>query len=264
MPASAASRGRPHPPQGLPLPIQPELVARLLGLARSGGAEFAEVFAERTLHTSFALDERRLKRSSVTIQQGVGVRAIRGAQTGYAYADGFAPDRPARAAARAAASIARDGAAGRGSARVPGQRPGRAVHASCIRRRWRSTRPPRWRCFAARMTPRDRYDPRIHEVEVGLAGLRPSVRGREQRRAVGRGAAVPLAPRRLDARARGRPAPAGLRRRRRLRRRRLLRDRAHARGGRARGGRQRDHAARRRASPRPARTRSWSRPAGAA
>ena len=104
--ASAAGEPSPDAPR-----LPRELAARLLALARAGGAEFAEVYAERTLHTSFALDERRLKRSSISVQQGVGVRAIRGAETGYAYADGFDPA-DLEAAARAAASIARGGESG--------------------------------------------------------------------------------------------------------------------------------------------------------
>ena len=87
-----------------------ELALELLALARAHGAEFADLYAEYTLQTVFALDEQRLKRSSVGVLQGVGVRAIRGAQTGYAYADGFAPA-DLREAARVAARIARDGAA---------------------------------------------------------------------------------------------------------------------------------------------------------
>ncbi len=89
-----------------------ELAAELLELARSRGAEFAEVYAEYTVHTSFALEEDRLKTTAYSVLQGVGVRAIAGEQTGYAYADGFAPD-DLREAARAAASIA-TGASGNG------------------------------------------------------------------------------------------------------------------------------------------------------
>ncbi|MBI5711717.1 MAG: TldD/PmbA family protein [Candidatus Eisenbacteria bacterium] len=86
-----------------------ELVAELLALARARGAEFAEVFGEHTVHTAFSLEEGRLKTSQYSVTQGVGVRAIRGEQTGYAYADGFAaPD--LREAARVAGRIARDGA----------------------------------------------------------------------------------------------------------------------------------------------------------
>ena len=95
-----------------------ELAAELLILARQGGAEFADLYAESTVHTAFALEENRLKTSSYSVQQGVGVRAIRGAQTGYAYADGFAAD-DLREAARVAARIARAGGAAGGNGAPP-------------------------------------------------------------------------------------------------------------------------------------------------
>lgn len=85
-----------------------DLVAELLALARSRGAEFAEVYGEATVHTAFTFEENRLKTSQFSVGQGVGVRAIVGEQTGYAYADGFDPA-DLREAARVAARIARDG-----------------------------------------------------------------------------------------------------------------------------------------------------------
>jgi TldD protein len=85
-----------------------ELVEELLHLARAQGAEFAEVFGEYTVHTGFQLEENRLRTSSYQVSQGVGVRAISGEQTGYAYADGFSPA-DLREAARVAARIARNG-----------------------------------------------------------------------------------------------------------------------------------------------------------
>ncbi|HEY6195765.1 MAG TPA: DNA gyrase modulator, partial [Candidatus Eisenbacteria bacterium] len=81
----------------LPMPalstlLPRELVAELLGLARASGATFSDLFAEHAIVTSFSLDEDRLKSAAYAVLQGVGVRAVRGEQTGYAYADGFAPD----------------------------------------------------------------------------------------------------------------------------------------------------------------------------
>ena len=87
-----------------------ELAAELLALGQSGGAEFAEIYAEHTVQSAFTLEEERLKTSQCAVHQGVGVRAVRGEQTGYAYADGFSPD-DLREAARVAARIARDRAA---------------------------------------------------------------------------------------------------------------------------------------------------------
>src|SRR6185369_9403340 len=68
--------------------------------------------------TAFSLDERRVKTASYTVLQGVGVRAIRGEQTGYAYADGFAPD-ALREAARVAAAVSRDAPAGARAGEAP-------------------------------------------------------------------------------------------------------------------------------------------------
>jgi TldD protein len=84
-----------------------ELAAELLALARSGGAEFADLYAEHAVLTGFSLDEERLKTASYSVLQGVGVRAVRGEQTGYAYADGFSPE-ALREAARVASRIARE------------------------------------------------------------------------------------------------------------------------------------------------------------
>jgi TldD protein len=83
-----------------------ELAAELLEIAREKGADFAEVYGEQSVHTGFSYEENRLKTSSYSVTQGVGVRAVIGDQTGYAYADGFSPD-DLREAARVAARIAR-------------------------------------------------------------------------------------------------------------------------------------------------------------
>lgn len=82
-----------------------DLAAELIALARSRGATFAEVYGEYTVHTAFALEEDRLRTSSYAVSQGAGIRAIVGEQTGYAYAEGFAPG-DLREAARVAARIA--------------------------------------------------------------------------------------------------------------------------------------------------------------
>ncbi len=104
-----------HEPSRLPPDLSAalprELVEELLAIARAQGSEFAEVYAEHATHTGFSYDERRLKSSSLSVTSGVGIRAIVGEQTGYAYADGFAPD-DLREAARVASRIARDGTPG--------------------------------------------------------------------------------------------------------------------------------------------------------
>src|SRR2546425_789632 len=97
------------PPVDVSSLLAPELVRELLVSALAHGAEFAEVYGEYTVLSAFTLEERRIRSSLYSVLQGVGIRAIRGEQTGYAYADGF-ERRDAREAAEIAARIARAGA----------------------------------------------------------------------------------------------------------------------------------------------------------
>lgn len=62
-------------------------VERLLSLAMRRGADFAEVYAERTVVTALVLDEGQIKSANVNETAGVGLRVIKGAQVGYAYSD---------------------------------------------------------------------------------------------------------------------------------------------------------------------------------
>jgi TldD protein len=88
-----------------------DLASEVIALARSRGADFAELYGEYTVSSGFSLEERRVKTSQYAITQGVGIRAIKGDVTAYAHADGFAAD-DLREAARIAARVANDGAAG--------------------------------------------------------------------------------------------------------------------------------------------------------
>ena len=144
-----------------------ELASELLGIARAKGADFAEVYGEHSVHTGFSYEENRLKTSSYSVTQGVGVRAVIGDQTGYAYADGFAPA-DLREAARVAARIAR-GPAGNGAPKSF-----RVVEAPWP---FRLERPaPLALDEAGKIAMIERanhtaraHDPRVYEVSVSLA-----------------------------------------------------------------------------------------------
>src|SRR5712671_666034 len=83
------------------------LVERLLGAAMARGAEFAEVYVERATSTAVALDEGKIKSAQSGSVTGVGVRAIRGAQVGYAYSDDL--DEPALLRTAQTAALIADG-----------------------------------------------------------------------------------------------------------------------------------------------------------
>jgi TldD protein len=148
-----------------------ELVGELIDIGRAGGAEFVEVYGELTTSSGFTLEENRLKTSQLSVLQGVGVRAVRGEQTGYAYADGFAPG-DLREAARVASRIARDAAA---AASGPGGAP-RAFRVVDPPAPFRLERPAPVTldedakvalCRRANDAARA-HDPRIHEVTATL------------------------------------------------------------------------------------------------
>jgi TldD protein len=149
-----------------------DLVTELLSLGRDKGADFVEAYGEYTVQSSFTLEENRLRTSEYRVLQGVGVRAVRGEQTGYAYADGFAPD-DLREAARVAARIARDGAA---SATRPGDAP-RAFRVVDAAAPFQLARPAPVAlderakvalCHRANQAARA-HDGRIHEVTASLS-----------------------------------------------------------------------------------------------
>ena len=100
-----------HGDHALTRALPRELASELLAIARSHGAEFAELYGESTAASGFSFEEQRLKTTSYSVNQGVGLRAVIGDQTGYAYADGFALE-DLREAARVAARIARAGSPG--------------------------------------------------------------------------------------------------------------------------------------------------------
>jgi len=154
----------PHPDASSLLPR--ELAAELLALARGQGAEFSDVYAEYTVQTNFSLEENRLKSSTHAVLQGVGVRAIRGEQTGYAYADGFDPT-DMREAARIAARIAHAA----GGAATPPFRVGDTPPPFTLR-----DPAPVALDGVAKIALMRRgneaarsFDPRVHEVDVTLA-----------------------------------------------------------------------------------------------
>ena len=84
------------------------LTERLLAAAMERGADFAEVFVERTETTSVVLEEEKVKSAQSGLAQGVGIRVLSGAKAGYAYSDDFDEEALFRAA-KTAALIARGG-----------------------------------------------------------------------------------------------------------------------------------------------------------
>ena len=80
-------------------------VRAVLAAALGGGADFAEVFAERRRARNISLDDRRIEDLSSGRDMGAGIRVQRGAQTGYAYTNLLTRDALVEAAQVAAAAV---------------------------------------------------------------------------------------------------------------------------------------------------------------
>ncbi len=84
------------------IPIDDELAGKLLTLALSKGAAYADLFFEYRAAGGMVFDEGILKSASRGVSMGLGVRAQRGDATGYAYTEELTWEAMQRAATTAA------------------------------------------------------------------------------------------------------------------------------------------------------------------
>jgi TldD protein len=77
-------------------------IEKLLGAAMSRGADFAELYMQKSVVCAVVLEEQKVKNAQQNWVQGVGVRVIAGAKVGYAYSDDISDDALFRAANTAA------------------------------------------------------------------------------------------------------------------------------------------------------------------
>src|SRR5271155_459712 len=62
-------------------------LATVLGTVMSRGVEYADLYFALTREESWSLEDGIVKEGAHSIEQGVGVRAISGEKTGFAYTD---------------------------------------------------------------------------------------------------------------------------------------------------------------------------------
>lgn len=67
--------------------LRQENLSDILGLLSERHLDYADLFFQSSFHESWVLEDRIIKDGSYNIDQGVGVRAVSGEKTGFAYAD---------------------------------------------------------------------------------------------------------------------------------------------------------------------------------
>jgi len=137
-----------------------------LGRLLEHSVDEADLYFQSTRFEAWVLEDGIVKQGSHNIEQGVGVRAVSGEKSGFAYSDELAPEALARAAS-AARSIARAGGDGRIQAWRSGSAP--ALYSALD--------PIESFDEGARIALLERVDaearkldPHVHQVIVSLAG----------------------------------------------------------------------------------------------
>jgi TldD protein len=136
---------------------------RLLSLALSRGADFADLYFEFHRSSSLLLEEGIIRTGSAGVTCGLGVRVVSGERTGYAHTDDLSWAAMARAA-ETAAHIAED----------PREVPPQAVAAAAMERRYRDASlsldvPARIALLERAERAARACDPRVEKVIATLA-----------------------------------------------------------------------------------------------
>lgn len=85
--------------------VTPEQLQKVLSTALEKGADYADLYFEHTVSNATSLQDKKVNSAYSDITFGVGIRVLKGDQTGFAYAENTSLDSMLRAA-RTAASIA--------------------------------------------------------------------------------------------------------------------------------------------------------------
>ena len=145
---------------------------RLLGQILTHRVDYADLYFQYSRHESWSLEEGQVKSGSYNVEQGVGVRAVSGEKTGFAYSDEILL--PAlSAAASAARAIARSGA----SAAMPVRQ-----HSGAVAKLYAPLDPIASLEDAAKVklletveAEAKRADPRVIQVMASLSGVQETI-----------------------------------------------------------------------------------------
>ena len=85
--------------------VTPEMLQKVISTAMEKGADFADLYFEHTQNNNCTLEDGKVNSAYSNIRYGVGIRVLKGDQTGYAYSEEVTPEAMMKAA-RTAANIA--------------------------------------------------------------------------------------------------------------------------------------------------------------
>jgi len=62
-------------------------LSKTLGSIMQGGIDYADLYFQISRQESWSVEDRIIREGSFSLDQGVGVRAVSGEKTGFAYSD---------------------------------------------------------------------------------------------------------------------------------------------------------------------------------
>jgi TldD protein len=150
----------------LPAGLDASGLDRTFGTLLGPGIDFGDLYFQHSRRESWTVEDGIVKDGAHSIEQGVGVRAISGEKTGFAYSDDI-NTQALLEASRSARAIARDGAAHSPRTLVPGT--GRALYAGVdpIDALGNEEKVEALRAIDRMLRA---SDPRVQQVMVGLTG----------------------------------------------------------------------------------------------
>ncbi|WP_113626503.1 metalloprotease TldD [Pectobacterium peruviense] len=142
-------------------------LAAVLGSLNERRLDYADLYFQSSYHESWVLEDRIIKDGSYNIDQGVGIRAIDGEKTGFAYADQITLN-ALHQSAQAARSIVRE--QGTGTARTLGAVSHRALYPT-LNPLDSLTREDKIALLQRADTVARAADTRVQEVSASLTGV---------------------------------------------------------------------------------------------
>jgi TldD protein len=145
--------------------VTEQLIRSTLSTALSKGGDYADVFFQHRVSNSLSLEDGIVNRANANVALGVGVRVLKGDQTGYGFTEDITPDGLKRAALTAAAIA--QGPAREGPARfkVMEAKPNRYP----VKVRWEDIRPQQKLTVLNGLNEKTfKADARVKKVSMGF------------------------------------------------------------------------------------------------
>lgn len=145
--------------------VTDKLIRETLGAALSKGGDYADVFFQHRVTNNLGLEDGAVNRASANVGLGVGVRVLKGDQTGYGFTEDLTNEGLRRAALTAAAIA--DGPAKDAPVRfrVMDQKPNRYP----IKVKWDDVRPQQKLAMLNSLNDKTfKADPRVKKVNMGF------------------------------------------------------------------------------------------------